>query len=91
MRDRLRQRGVRWRKNGARIHIGLFRSDGILGQDRLFALLDVYSEDENQGLLGAPGRVTVSCSSEAIFGGCFYSAKHKRATMDSDCFFFSLW
>lgn len=55
-------------KNGVSIHIGLFKSEGILGQERLFALLDIYSYVENHCLLCAPVSVTVRGAS-AIIGG----------------------
>lgn len=42
VRDSPWQRGCSIEKNGVGIHIGLFKSEGVLGLERLFALLDIY-------------------------------------------------
>lgn len=42
VRDSPWQRGCSIEKNGVGIHIGLFKSEGVLGLERFFALLDIY-------------------------------------------------
>lgn len=40
-------------KNDLSIHFGLFKSEGILGQERHFAVLDIYPHVEKHCLLCA--------------------------------------
>ena len=75
-------------KNGVGIHIGLFRSEGILGQERLFAPLDIYphvkkKKKKKQDLLCAPALVTARGASTAIFCGKT-TYKQECVHMDSE-------